>query len=179
MKLHNQRIEGVRIIEAEPFKDDRGMFFRHFCKNEYEENGLNGEIVQTNISKNIKKYTLRGMHYQAEPLEECKTMFCLSGSIYDVIVDLRPDSDTFMQWISIELDSKEPKSIYLPAGCANGYLTLEDNTSILYYMSEFYSPKAYRGFRYNDPAFKIRWPQEPLVISDKDNVYPDFVFKKA
>jgi len=174
MKFYKQKIEGVWLIEAEPFKDSRGMFFRHFCKKEYEANGLNSNIVQTNVSKNNKKYTLRGMHYQLKPFQEDKTMFCLSGAIYDIIVDLRPGSKTYLKWIPVELNSKAPLSLYLPAGCANGYLTKEDNTAILYYMSEFYSPQAYRGFRYNDPAFNFRWAAEPLVISEKDRNLPDY-----
>ena len=101
-------------------------------------------------------------------------MFCVSGAIYDIIVDLRPDSETFLKWISVQLNSAEPVSLHIPAGCANGYLTLKDDTAILYYMSEFYSPQAYRGFRYNDQLFNFKWPVAPVIISEKDRSYPDF-----
>ena len=182
MKFYKQNIAGVWLIEAEPFKDSRGMFFRHFCQQEFSKNGLESKILQTNVSKNNHKHTLRGMHYQLKPFEEHKTMLCISGAIHDIIDDLRPNSATFLQWISVELNSQDPLSLHLPAGCANGYLTLEDDTVILYYISEFYSPEAYRGFRYNDPLFDFKWPAEPLVISEKDRCYPDFdpqVMKKV
>ncbi|MFA6217309.1 MAG: dTDP-4-dehydrorhamnose 3,5-epimerase [Candidatus Omnitrophota bacterium] len=174
MKFYKQKIPGVFLIEAEPFKDSRGMFFRHFCKKEFESNGLEARILQTNVSQNSKSHTLRGMHYQLKPYSEHKTMLCISGAIYDIIVDLRPDSATFLKWISVELNAEEPVSLHLPAGCANGYLTLKDDTSILYYMSEYYVPEAYKGLRYNDPMFKFTWPVEPRVISEKDRSYPDF-----
>ncbi len=174
MKFYEQEISGVWLIEAEPFKDSRGMFFRHFCQQEFAKNNLETGILQTNVSKNNTKLTLRGMHYQLKPFQEHKTMLCMSGAIYDIIVDLRPESKTFLKWITVELNSQTPLSLHIPAGCANGYLTLEDNTTILYYMSEFYSPEAYRGFRYNDPLFGFKWPAEPLVISEKDSNYSDF-----
>jgi len=174
MKFYKKDIPGVFLIEAQPLKDDRGMFFRHFCKKEFEKNDLETNILQTNVSKNTAAYTLRGLHYQHKPYQEAKTMFCISGAFYDIIVDLRPGSATFLKWISVELHEDEPVSLHLPGGCANGYLTLKDNTSILYYMSEFYVPDAYTGIRYNDPLFKFRWPSEPRVISEKDRTYPDF-----
>jgi len=174
MKFHKQKIAGVWLIEAEPLKDNRGTFFRHFCQQEFIKNGLEPKILQTNISKNDYKHTLRGMHYQLKPFQEYKTMFCISGAIYDIVVDLRSDSQTFLKWISVELNSQVPLSLYVPAGCANGYLTLKDDTVILYYMSEFYSQSAYRGFRYNDRLFNFVWPAEPTIISNKDRSYPDF-----
>jgi len=174
MKFYEQKIKGVWLIESEPFKDHRGMFFRHFCQKEFKSKGLESKILQTNVSKNNKKYTLRGMHYQLKPFGEHKTMLCVSGVIYDIIVDLRPDSETFLKWISVELEAQSPVSLHIPVGCANGYLTLKDDTTILYYMSEFYSPEAYRGFRYNDKLFDFKWPGEPVIISDKDRTYPDF-----
>ena len=173
MKFYEQEIKGLWLIEAEPVIDARGAFRRHFCQKEYEKYGLQTEIAQTNISENPKKYTLRGFHYQVNPFEENKTLTCLQGSLYDVIVDIRPDSKTFLKWISIELVAGDNLSLYIPAGCANSYLTLEDSTVILYYMSEFYAPDSYRGFRYNDPSFSINWPSEPEVISSKDQNFPD------
>jgi dTDP-4-dehydrorhamnose 3,5-epimerase len=174
MKFHKQKIDGVWLIEADPFKDDRGMFFRHFCQREFSGKGLESRILQTNVSKNTAKHTLRGMHYQLKPFGEYKTMLCMTGAIYDIIVDLRPDSATFLKWISVELNAPEPLSLHIPAGCANGYMTLKNDTTILYYMSEFYAPEAYQGFRHNDPLFDFKWPAEPLVISEKDRTFPDF-----
>ena len=174
MKFHKQDINGVWLVETEPVIDKRGAFHRHFCIKEFEQIGLPLRIVQTNISENKKKYTLRGFHYQIAPHEEDKVLTCMKGVLYDVVIDLRPESGTFMQWKAFELNSAENFSLYVPAGCANGYLTLEDSTTILYYMSEFYSPESYTGFRYNDPAFNVEWPAEPVVISEKDKIFSDF-----
>ena len=173
MKFYKQDIEGVWLIEAEPITDDRGVFRRHYCQEEYNNNGLKFRIAQTNISKNLKKHTLRGFHYQVKPFEEKKILACLQGFLYVVIVDLRSDSSTFLKYISIELSSEEGFSLHVPAGCANAYLTLENSTTILYHMSEFFDANSYRGFRYNDPNFSINWPFDPQVISLKDQNYPD------
>ena len=158
MKFYEQEIKGVWLLEAEPVKDARGAFRRHFCQKEYEKYGLQANIAQTNISENPKKHTLRGFHYQVKPFEEDKTLTCFQGSLYDVVVDIRPNSKTFLKWISINLVAGDNLSLYIPAGCANAYLTLKDSTVILYYMSEFYTPDSYEGFRYNDPSFSINWP---------------------
>ena len=130
--------------------------------------------MQTNISQNKKKYTLRGFHYQIEPFAESKTLTCIRGKIYDIVVDLRPDSDAFLKWESFEFGSDNNLGLHVPKGCANAYISLDDSTMVIYYMSEFYSPQASNGFRYNDPFFDFKWPVEPAVISDKDNNYPDF-----
>ena len=177
VKFCKQEIEGVWLVEAEPIIDTRGVFRRHYCQEEYNNNGLQFKIAQTNISENPQKHTLRGFHYQVKPFEENKTLACLRGSLYDVIVDLRPDSSTFLKHISIELSGKDNLSLYVPAGCSNAYLTLEDSTTILYYMSEFFHANSYRGFRYNDPNFLINWPFNPKVISPKDQSYPDLDLK--
>lgn len=174
MKFLEQKIGGVWLIEAEPLVDARGAFRRHFCQQEFRQQGLESHILQTNISENFRKHTLRGFHYQVRPFEEAKTLSCMRGSIYNIVVDLRPSSSTFLQWAPFELKAGDNLSLYVPAGCANAYLTLEDSTAILYYMSEAYTAGAYRGFRYNDPLFGFRWPAEPAVISDKDRNYPDF-----
>lgn len=174
MKFFEQKIPGVWLIEPEPFVDHRGMFHREFCQREFHEKGIDNRISQTNISQNHAVYTLRGFHYQVKPHEESKTLSCISGSIFDIIVDLRPTSQTFLQWIALTLDTADGKSLHVPAGCANAYLTLEKNTSIHYFMSDFYTPGFDRGFRYNDPFFKFTWIAQPLVISDKDQSYPDF-----
>ncbi|MBI5570805.1 MAG: dTDP-4-dehydrorhamnose 3,5-epimerase family protein [Desulfomonile tiedjei] len=174
MKFREQKIGGVWLIEAEPLADDRGAFRRHFCHQEFKQRGIESQILQTNISENYRKYTLRGFHYQVKPHEESKTLSCIRGAIYNIVVDLRPGSSTFLQWIPFELKADDELSLHVPAGCANAYLTLEDSTTILYYMSEAYSAGAYRGFRYNDPLFGFQWPAEPAVISEKDRSYPDF-----
>ena len=174
MIFYKQEIPGVWLIGSDPFIDNRGAFRRHFCQKEFAERGIETRICQANISENRHRYTLRGFHYQIKPYEECKTVSCLLGSIYDVIIDLRPESLTFLKWISLKLDSKSNLSLHVPSGCANAYLTLEDHTTIHYYMSEFYAPDSYRGFRYNDPLFEFVWPFEPVIISDRDKKYPDF-----
>ena len=174
MKFHKQQFEGVWLIEAEPIADIRGAFRRHFCQKEFEEFNLETKIVQTNISENKNKHTLRGFHYQLPPHEEVKTMTCLKGGIYDVIVDLRPNSESFLKWMSFELKEEDNLSLYIPSGFANSYLTLEDSTTVLYYMSEFYFPGSYTGFRYNDPLFSVKWPAEPSIISEKDLNLEDF-----
>lgn len=174
MKFLKQEIEGVWVIEPEPVVDERGIFRRHFCQREFAKYGIETNIRQTNISENHGKYTLRGFHYQTKPAEEHKTLSCLQGGIYNITVDLRCDSKTFLQWIAVELSARNKRSFHVPGGCANAYLTLEDNTIIHYYMSEYYSPLSYRGFRYNDPLFNFIWPTEPLIISVKDKMFPDF-----
>jgi dTDP-4-dehydrorhamnose 3,5-epimerase len=117
---------------------------------------------------------MRGFHYQVRPYEESKTISCLQGSLYDIVVDIRPNSKTFLKWRAFELDAQNRTSLHVPAGCANAYLTMSDNTLVHYYMSECYAPESYRGFRYNDPLFRCMWPREPMVISEKDAAFPDF-----
>ena len=174
MKFHKQQFEGVWLIEAEPIVDNRGAFRRHFCQKEFQEIGLDIKIVQTNISENKNKHTLRGFHYQLPPHGEAKILTCLKGAFYNVIIDLRSNSETYLKWISFELQAGDNLSLYVPSGCAIGWLTLEDSTTILYYMSEFFSPGSYTGFRYNDPFFSVQWPAEPAVISEKDARFDNF-----
>ena len=174
MKFYEQKFKGVWLIETEPVVDHRGIFHRQFCQKEFEKAGLRTQIVQTNISENPKKLTLRGFHYQVKPFEEEKIITCMQGALYYAIVDLRPDSNTFLKWMKVELSAEDNFSVYIPAGCANAYLTLQDSTTILYYMSEFYSADSYRGFRYYDPLFKVEWPNKPAIISEKDKNYLDF-----
>lgn len=174
MKFFDQKIQGVYIIKPEPFEDHRGMLRRHFCQNEFKAKGLFSEVRQTNVSENFKQYTLRGFHYQIEPKREAKVLSCLRGSIYDIIVDLRPKSSTYLQWESFQLSADSRESLYVPEGCANAWMTTEDNTAIFYYHSEFFSPGFEGGIRYNDPLFNFKWPHEPVVMSDKDKNYPDF-----
>lgn len=175
MKFHEQQIPGVYFIESEPFTDDRGMFRRHFCKNEFKSKGIVPDVCQSNVSENKFKHTLRGFHYQIPPYEEGKTMSCLKGAMYDIVVDLRPSSATYLKWTEVKLTEHNRFSVHIPPGCANAYLTLEDNTIIHYYCSEFYNPSAERGLRYNDPLFHFKWPVEPVFISEKDRNHQNFI----
>ncbi len=178
MMFHETKLKGAFVIEPELLSDERGFFARTFCKREFENHGLNSNIVQCNISFNKKKGTLRGMHYQASPYEEAKLVRCVKGAVYDVIIDLRPNSKTFAQWISVILSEKNRKMLFVPEGFAHGFITLEDETEIIYQMSEFYQPDYSRGIRWNDPFFNIYWPVEVKVISERDNNYPDFMMDK-
>lgn len=175
MKFIPQTIPGAFLIEAAPFADDRGVFRRHFCEKEFAAHGIANVVMQANISENRYAHTLRGFHYQLLPAGEGKTLSCLQGSIYDVIVDVRPDSPTYMKWVSFELKAANRQSIHIPPGCANAFLTLEDNSVMHYYCSHSYVPAMERGIRWSDPAFGFRWPHVPKVISDKDANHPDYI----
>jgi len=164
-------LKGAYIIELEPKEDSRGLFARSFCKREFEAHGIDFWIVQTNISYNKKAGTLRGMHYQAPPHAEAKLVSCNGGVIYDVIIDLRPDSPTYCQWVSVNLSSNNYRMIYIPQGFAHGFQTLADNSVVLYQISEFYHPECARGVRWDDPALGITWPLKQKVISDKDKSF--------
>jgi dTDP-4-dehydrorhamnose 3,5-epimerase len=174
MKFNETKLPGVFEIHLEPMPDQRGYFARAWCRKEFETHGLNSNIAQCNTSFNLKKGTLRGMHYQQEPNAEVKLVRCTRGSIFDVVLDLRPTSRTFKNWISLVLSSSSQSMIYIPEGCAHGFLTMEDNTEVFYQMSEFHSAESARGVRWDDPAFKIQWPQEVAVISARDRTYPNF-----
>ena len=174
MKFIELSIPGVWLLEPELVVDDRGTFRRHFCAREMSERGITADVKQGNVSENPKLHTMRGFHYQLAPHSESKTLSCFSGKLYDIVVDLRPASATYLSWAVVELDAASRVSLHVPAGCANAYLTMEENTVVHYYMSEFYHPGSYRGFRYNDPRFAFRWPVEPRLISAKDAEYPDF-----
>ncbi len=174
MKFTETHLKGSYIIELEPVKDERGFFARTYCKHKFKQKGLALKIVQSNMSFNEKKGTLRGMHYQAPPMAEAKLVSCVQGSIYDVIIDLRRDSPTYCRWFAVELCARKKQMLFVPEGFAHGFQTLEDNTMILYQMSEFYAPEYSRGVRWNDPVFGIRWPIEAKIISEKDRNIPDF-----
>ena len=174
MIFSQSRLSGVFEVHLERATDDRGFFARTWCLKEMEALGLNSSVVQCNASFNTRKGTLRGMHYQEAPYQEAKLVRCTSGAIYDVVVDLRPQSPTFKDWVAVVLTSKKRNMVYVPEGCAHGFLTLEDETEIFYQMSEFYHPELSRGVRFDDPAFKITWPGKIEVISERDRTYPDF-----
>lgn len=174
MKFLDTKLSGAFEIEIEPHYDERGFFARTWCHKEFEEHGLIGKAAQCSTSFNPRKGTLRGIHFQAEPHPETKLVRCTRGRIFDVAVDLRPASSTFGQWTGVVLSADNRKMFYIPAGCGHGLLTLEDETEVLYIISEDYYPELSRGVRWNDPAFAIEWPEQPILISDRDNSYPDF-----
>lgn len=167
-------LQGVYEIETEPVEDRRGFFVRTFCRRQFAEQGLNPDVVQCSTSFNRARGTLRGMHYQTAPHEECKLVQCISGSTFHVIIDLRRDTDTYLQWTSVQLCSLKKNLLYVPAGLAHGFLTLERNCEVHYQMSEFYHPDSAAGVRWNDPLFSVEWPDDVLEISDRDQSFPDF-----
>jgi dTDP-4-dehydrorhamnose 3,5-epimerase len=167
------KLKGAYIIDINKLEDDRGFFGRTFCKKEFESLGLNANTIQTNIAHNIHKGTLRGMHMQLAPYGETKLVRCTRGAIYDVIIDLRGDSETFKQWISIDLSAENFRMIYVPEGFAHGYIVLENDTDLTYQVTQYYTSSHETGVRWNDPAFKIQWPMEPIIISEKDSNHPD------
>lgn len=174
MKFTETTLPGAYIIELEKLGDSRGFFARAFCQREFSELGLSTSLVQINNSLSAAKGTLRGMHYQLRPKQETKIVRCLRGACRDVILDLRPDSDTFGQHFGIDLTAENRLMLYVPKGFAHGFLTLEDETEVMYFVDEFYAPDRERGVRWDDPRFGIEWPFQPSVMSDKDAAYPDF-----
>lgn len=168
------RLKGAFIVEPEMHEDERGFFARAWCQKEFQAHNLVSVIAQCNISFNRSRGTLRGMHFQAAPFEEAKLVRCTAGSIYDVIIDLRPHSATYTQPLAEVLSASNHRMLYVPEGFAHGFQALEDNTEVLYLMSQFHSPGHARGVRYNDPAFGIEWPIGDPVIADRDRDYPDF-----
>jgi dTDP-4-dehydrorhamnose 3,5-epimerase len=172
------KLAGTVEVRLDPRSDDRGFFARSWCEREFADHGLNPRLAQCNVSFNTRKGTLRGMHFQDEPYPEAKLVRCTQGAIYDVALDLRRQSATFKQWVGAVLSAENRHMLYIPEGCAHGFLTLADNTEVLYQMSECYYPDAGRGVRWDDPTFQIVWPAEVEVISDRDRTYPDFVAHK-
>ena len=166
-------LRGSFIIELERIEDERGFFSRTWCAEEIEEHGLKSYICQENISFNRLKGTLRGMHFQKEPYQETKLIRCSHGSIYDVIIDLRKDSPTYKQWLGVKLSEGNYKMLYIPENFAHGFITLENNSQVTYIITQFYNPSAESGIRWDDLSFNIKWPMEPVVISEKDRSYPD------
>lgn len=174
MKFTQTKLSGAYIIELEKREDSRGFFARTFCAKEMAELGLETKIVQTNMSRTMKKGTVRGMHFQTAPHQETKLVRCTRGSIYDVIIDIRPDSPTYKQWIGVELSEQNHTMLFVPRDFAHGFITLEDDCEVMYEVSEFYSPGFEGGIRYNDPAINIEWPIPVSDVSEKDAVHPDF-----
>jgi dTDP-4-dehydrorhamnose 3,5-epimerase len=167
-------LQGAFLIELEKHVDTRGYFARSWCAKEFKAHGLSTRMAQCNVSLNLKKGTLRGMHYQVNPFEEAKLVRCTRGALYDVIVDLRHGSRSFREHFGTELTAENGMEMYVPEGFAHGFLTLQEDTEVFYQISEFYAPGSARGFRWDDPAFRIDWPAAVRVISERDRDYPDF-----
>jgi len=167
-------LPGIFVIELERREDDRGFFARSFCQHEFAERGLNPRIAQCNVSFNVKRGTLRGMHFQAAPHAEAKVVRCTQGAVWDVVVDLRPGSPTFKRWHGLELSAANRRALYVSEGLAHGFQTLTDDSELLYLMSEFYEPAAARGVRWDDPAFRIAWPLADPRVSERDRTFPLF-----
>ena len=174
MKFTPTGINGAYLIDLERRGDERGFFARFFCENEFSAAGLKTRFVQINTSLSANRGTLRGMHYQLPPSAEVKVVRCIAGALFDVILDLRPDSSTFSKWFGAELNAENRTMMYVPEGCAHGFITLSDATEALYMVSEFYDPNEERGVRFSDPRFGIAWPLTPTETSAKDANWPDF-----
>jgi dTDP-4-dehydrorhamnose 3,5-epimerase len=171
MKFLKTPLESAYVIETTPFQDERGLFMRTFCKKEFDEIGHHEEFVQMNHSINNQKGTIRGMHFQKSPFLDTKLVRCIRGAIFDVIIDIRVGSTTFLQWFGVNLSAENKKMIYIPKGFAHGFQTLEDDTELLYHHTEFYTPKAEDGLRFDDKKLGIAWQLPPKSISQKDLSY--------
>jgi dTDP-4-dehydrorhamnose 3,5-epimerase len=168
-------LPGAYVIDLERREDERGFFARAWCADEFAQHGLSTKLVQANLSFNVQKGIVRGMHFQVEPHAEDKLVRCTRGAIYDVIIDLRPESDTYKRWLGVELDADSRRALYVPQGFAHGYQTLAPDTETFYLVSEWYTPDAERGVRWDDPAFGIEWPDPAnAILSEKDRSWPDF-----
>jgi dTDP-4-dehydrorhamnose 3,5-epimerase len=174
MHFHETGVAGAFLLEPERIGDERGFFARTWCAREFAERGLSTQLAQCNISYNTLSGTLRGMHYQAAPHAEVKLVRCTSGAIYDVVIDVRPGSPTYRCHFGATLSAATRMAMYVPEGCAHGFLTLTDGSEVFYQMSAFYAPEAARGVRWDDPAFAIAWPGDVRVIAARDAGYPDF-----
>jgi dTDP-4-dehydrorhamnose 3,5-epimerase len=177
MLFEETRVQGAYVIDLELRNDRRGFFARTWCQKEFAACGLTAHVVQINVSHNTHKGTLRGMHYQSAPFQEAKVVSCTRGAIYDVVLDLRADSPTYLRWDAAELTAENRRQLYVPEGCAHGFQTLTDDTELLYLMSEFYVPDHACGVRYDDPAFGIQWPLPVGVLTEADRTWPDYESK--
>jgi dTDP-4-dehydrorhamnose 3,5-epimerase len=174
MKWTPLPLASAYLVEIQPLSDERGFFARTWCAEEAQHLGLTAQFVQCDISYNARRGTLRGMHYQAQPHSESKLVRCTAGAIYDVLLDLRPESPTFRGWIAVELTSENRKAVYIPTGFAHGFQSLSDHSEVFYQISESYRFDLSRGVRWNDPAFGIKWPIETAILSERDRSFPDF-----
>jgi dTDP-4-dehydrorhamnose 3,5-epimerase len=175
MEFFKTALGGTVVVIPEPIEDERGFFARTFCRREFAARGFNPNLAQCSLSFNPRKGTLRGIHYQKTPRPEAKLIRCTRGAVYDVVIDLRRESPTYLRWFAIELSADNRKMIYVAEGFAHGFLTLTDDAEVFYQISEFYSPEHQRGVRWNDPVFAIVWPSVPLLVSARDAGFSDFV----
>jgi dTDP-4-dehydrorhamnose 3,5-epimerase len=174
MLFTKTQLDGAWLVEPEPLRDSRGWFARTFCEREFKAHGLETRFVQHSTSENVSRGTLRGMHFQTAPHAEVKLVRCLKGAIYDFIIDLNPRSPTYRQGQGFELSASNMRQLYIPKGFAHGFQTLDNECEIGYLISEFYTPEASTGLRWDDPAFQIKWPLPVSVMSDRDKAWPDF-----
>lgn len=174
MIFRETTVAGAWVIEPEPLADERGFFARIWDSHEFAARGLAARLAECSVSYTAASGTLRGLHYQVSPHEEAKLVRCIAGAVFDVAVDLRPDSATFKGWFGIELSADDRRALYVPERCAHGLLTLTDDSEVMYQMSEIEAPEAARGVRFDDPAFGVEWPGPILVINDRDRSFPDF-----
>lgn len=172
MHFTETKLKGAFVVDLECVNDERGFFARTFCAEEFAAQGLKPVVMQANTSLNHKKGTLRGLHYQLAPAEEAKFIRCTAGAVFDLIVDLRKESSSYMKHFGVELSASNRRALYIPQMFAHAYLTLSDNAEVCYQVSEIYTPNVERGFRYNDPALGIQWPIDISVISEKDASWP-------
>jgi dTDP-4-dehydrorhamnose 3,5-epimerase len=174
MTFRETRVDGVLVVVPEIHEDERGFFARTWDRDAFGERGLNDRVVEASLSFNRRRGTLRGLHYQVAPHGEAKLVRCTAGAIFDVALDLRPASPTFAAWAGVELSAENRLALYVPEGCAHGFLTLADDAEVGYQISAPYTPEAARGVRFDDPAFGIEWPEEIIVVNARDRTYPDF-----
>jgi len=175
MKFHPTPLPGAMLVDIEPMADQRGFFARTWCSREFEAQGLSGALVQVSISRNTRKGTVRGMHMQLPPSREAKLVRCTRGAIHDVIIDMRPESSGYLEHFGVDLSASTHQALYIPPHMAHGFQTLEDDTDVLYQMSDFHAPELACGWRWNDPAFGIRWPlRDDVTILPRDARYADF-----
>jgi dTDP-4-dehydrorhamnose 3,5-epimerase len=167
-------VEGAYLIKPERLEDERGFFARTYCVRELAEHGIDPQVVQRSVSYNRRRGTLRGMHFQITPHGETKLVSCLRGSVYDVVLDLRPTSSTYRRWSAVTLTADAFETLFIPKGCAHGFISLADDSTVHYEISEFHHPESARGVRYDDPAFGIVWPLQPAVINSRDLGYPPY-----
>lgn len=178
MRFELTELDGVVVVDLDPFEDARGFFARAWCHREFSAHGLGAEFVQENIGFSVSAGTLRGLHFQRSPFEEAKLVRCTSGAVWDVAADLRPASPTYLSWVGIELTAERRNMVYVPEGCAHGYLTLTDAAELRYLTSQFYASEAAGGIRYDDEVLGIEWPREVKVVSEQDRSWPSFADRR-
>ncbi len=172
MKFAETPLKGAYLVDLDRLEDERGFFARSFCEKEFSAQGLASRFVQCNVSYSRRKGTLRGLHYQEEPRAEDKLVRCTMGAVYDVVVDIRQTSPTYLKWFGTEISAENRRAVFVPRGFAHGFQTLVDDSEVLYQMSEFFHPGSARGIRWDDPSLRITWPMRETILSEKDRSYP-------